>query len=226
MNIIILGGGTKGKFGNDFVQQARSEGHRVIVFSHINHYTFNVDDRILNYTDIKKTDYALWQIVWEMPVIDLIVFNQKGSGYPQTQDILSEPNFENYNFLMLNHVIMPHLVISKLYNNLNTGSKVVFIGSTMAFEYDRDHSASEIGYPGAKSFATHLMSSLARVRTKPITFSTLCVHLPYDQPDFYKQVFEKLYNYILTHDDSFNGKIVGLMNGLENTIAEINVKYN
>jgi nucleoside-diphosphate-sugar epimerase len=34
MNIVVIGGGKPGKFGNDFCNRARSEGHDVYVISH------------------------------------------------------------------------------------------------------------------------------------------------------------------------------------------------
>ena len=50
-NILVVGAGNPDKFGQHFVKKTREEGNRVIVFSHKNHNTSNVDDRHINYND-------------------------------------------------------------------------------------------------------------------------------------------------------------------------------
>jgi hypothetical protein len=71
----------------------------------------------------------------------------------------------------------------------------------------------------------HLISAMAKGRTKEITFSCMCPYFLYDKPDLYKNIFDQTYSYILTHDDSFNGKIVNQLNGFENPYVPGKVTY-
>lgn len=225
-NILVVGAGTPNKFGQQFVKQAREEGNRVIVFSHKNHNTSNADDRYINYNNTEHVKSKCVELTTELPVIDIILFNQIGSGYPDSAtQLFNEPVIAEYNQTISVAVVIPHLIIASLYNNLNAGSKVVYMGTTMALEYEREHYTSGVGYPSGKSFAMHLMSAMARCRTKAVTFSSLCPYFLYDRPEVYKQAFEQTYNYILTHDDSNNGKLVHQFNGFENPYVPGKVNY-
>jgi hypothetical protein len=225
-NILVVGAGTPNKFGQQFVKKAREKGNRVIVFSHKNHNTSNVDDRYINYNDANQVKSKCVELCNELPVIDIILFNQLGSAYPDSAiQLFDEPNIAQYNQTVASAAGIPHLIIAVLYNNLIVGSKVVYMGSTMALEYEREYYVSGVGYPSAKSFAMHLMSSMARCRTKEVTFSSMCPYFLYDQPESYKQTFEQTYNYILTHDDSVNGKLVHQFNGVENPYVPGKINY-
>lgn len=210
MNIIVLGGGGKpGKFGKDFVNKAREQGHRVIVLSHRDHMTGNTDDRTINYRNLESIKPVLQNIAKELPVIDIILFNQNGAGYPfSAEELFVEPNISEYNSLINIHVAVPHLIVAMLYENLIEGSKVIFMSSTMAFEYDRNNFGSMVGYPAAKSFVTHLMSSMSRSRTKNVTFSAVCPYFMYNEPEKYQETLQHLYTHIFEHDDTLNGKIM------------------
>lgn len=226
MNIVLVGGGTPNHFGNQFLNKARSEGHRVINLSHRNHNTGHVDDRALNYHSPEKIKEVCQKITEDMPVIDIVIFNQTGDAFPhESTELFAEPNFERYYRTLHVAVAAPHLIISCLYNNLVDGSKVLNMGSTMAFEYEREHFISAVGYPGAKSYATHLIMSMARCRTKQVTFSCMCPYFLYNKPEVYADTFVQTYNYILTHDDSYNGKIVNQLTGFQNPYAPGKVTY-
>ena len=225
-NILVVGAGTPNKFGHQFVEKARAEGNRVIVFSHKNHNTGNTDDRYINYSNINQIKDKCVELRNEVSVIDIILFNQVGSGYPDNiTQLFNEPNLFEYHQTIDSAVAIPHLIIASLYNNLIVGSKVVYMGSTMALEYEREHYVSGVGYPSAKSFAMHLISAMARCRTKEVTFSSICPYFLYDQPEVYKHIFEQTYNYILTHDDSVNGKVVHQFNGFENPYVPGKINY-
>lgn len=225
-NILVVGGGTPGKFGNQFVKKARDDGHRVVNFSHKDHNTGHIDDRHINYNDIRQVKNKCAELSTEMPVIDIILFNQNGAGYPGTvEQLFKEPNLLEYNQTITRAVTVPHQIIASLYNNLIPGSRVVYMGSTMSFLYERENYTEHVGYPSAKSFAMHLISAMAKGRTKEITFSCMCPYFLYDKPDLYKNIFDQTYSYILTHDDSFNGKIVNQLNGFENPYVPGKVTY-
>ena len=225
-NILVVGGGTPDKFGNQFVNKARDDGNRVIDFSHKDHNTNHIDDRYINYDDIKQVKSKCVELANELPVIDIIVFNQNGSGYPgSATQLFKEPNPIEYTQTIARAVTIPHLIIASLYENLIAGSKVVYMGTTMALNYEREFYPELAGYPGAKSFGMHLISAMARCRTKEITFSCMCPYFLYDKPELYTHIFNQTCSYILTHDDSVNGKIVNQLNGFENPYVPGKVQY-
>jgi hypothetical protein len=225
-NILVVGAGIPGKFGNQFVTKARDDGNRVIVFSHKDHKTNHIDDRYIKYDDTKQVKSKCVELANELPVIDIILFNQNGSGYPSsTNQLFNEPNPVEYHHSIDRAVTIPHLIIASLYNNLINGSKVLYMGTAMALQYEREFYPEGVGYPGAKSYAMHLISTMARCRTKEITFSCMCPYFLYDKPDLYKQTFDQTYNYILTHDDSVNGKLMHQFNGVENPYVPGKVQY-
>lgn len=225
-NILVVGGGTPDKFGNQFVNKARDDGNRVIVFSHKDHKTNHIDDRYINYDDTKQVKSKCVELVNELPVIDIILFNHNGSGYPSsTIQLFKEPNPVEYNQSISRAVTIPHLIIASLYDKLIAGSKVVYMGTAMSLQYEREFYPEGAGYPGAKSYAMHLISTMARCRTKEITFSCMCPYFLYDKPELYKQTFDQTYSYILTHDDSANGKLMHQFNGVENPYVPGKVQY-
>lgn len=227
MNIVVLGGGTTGKFGNDFVKKARGEGHRVIVLSHKDHGTGNSDDRVIDYNNLNSSKMTLQTVGQDMPSVDIVLFNQNGGGYPfSVDDLFGHPDITQYTRNMAAHAAIPQLIVVTLLNNLHDDSKVVFMSSTMAFEYDRNKAVSMVGYPAGKSFATHLMTSMARTRPKKITFSAICPFFLYHDVEKYQQTLKHLYDYILNHDDTFNGKIVCQLLGFDKPPTVMTVKYH
>lgn len=230
MNIILVGGGstnaTIGRFGNQFLNKARSEGNRVINISHRNHHTGHVDDRVIDYHNADKIKEVCEKISIDMPIIDIVLFNQTGDAFPHEEtELFAEPDFQKYYRTMNIAVAAPHLIISSLYKNLVDGSKVLNMSSTMAFSYERDNYISAVGYPGAKGYATHLIMSMARCRTKKITFSSLCPYFLYQKPEWYENSFNVTYDHIFKHDDSCNGKILCQLDGNARPYVEGQVRY-
>lgn len=213
-NIVVVGGGTPNKIGNDFVKRAKEEGHNVIVISHKDH---GYDNEDFLWIDFKKQYYNNFDIVMDkirdrFEKIDIIFFNQNGRFYPGIEDeLFSPPNTQIYTEGLNLHVIVPHKIITSLLPNLYDGSKVVFTSSTMVFELNRKNYTEGAGYAGLKGYATHLMYSLAMNRPKKITFSSIFPHYTYDDPEKYKLQLWNVYNYVLEHDDSYNGKLVSQM---------------
>jgi NAD(P)-dependent dehydrogenase (short-subunit alcohol dehydrogenase family) len=223
-NIVVVGGGTPNRFGNDFVKKAKEEGHNVIVISHKDH---GYDDEDFLWIDFKKQYYNNFDIVIDkirdrFEKIDIIFFNQNGRFYPSSEDeLFSTPNYQPYIEGMNIHVIVPHEILIGLLPNLDDGSKVVFTSSTMAFELNRKNYTAGAGYAGLKGYVNHLMYSLAMHRPKKITFSSIMPHYDYLNPNTYKLQFGTTYNYILEHDDSNNGKIVSQMGNYSEPYAPI-----
>jgi short-subunit dehydrogenase len=211
MNIIILGGGTPNKFGHDFALKARGEGHKVVIFSHKLNGLNDPDQHVINYEDLNKTKLIFQAALQDISKIDLIIFNANGFSYPYvSRDPFSNIDPIEYHKSINLHAIVPHLLLGESINKMDEGSKVVYMTTGLAYNLVRSEYHQHYGYGGHKSFMTHLMLGFATNRTKNITFSIFSPHFPYEDREKYKKVFENCYQWILSHDDSANGKIMAM----------------
>jgi len=211
-NILIFGGGTKNKIGNMFVLKARAAGHRVVNVSHKDHGFDNPDDIVMDYNSFNDIKATANKLLEKLDHIDIVIFNQNPSAYPfSIEEIHGEPCEISYKNLFMGVMVVPHMMLSKLSSIMNDGSKVVFMVSSMAWNYDIDFPT--VGYPGIKSMLTHFMKKLSRFRTKKITYTGLHPILIQDHPNFYEELFLPIYNFILTFEDEYNGRIVEIHEG-------------
>jgi hypothetical protein len=108
MNIIVVGGGTTNRFGNDFVVRAKTEGHTVRVLSHRSSKDSNTTTNFLN---LEETVSKFKSITEELPVIDILIYNSNYKGHLDdkklftSQAILKEKLYL-YGFYV--HAIVPH----------------------------------------------------------------------------------------------------------------------
>jgi hypothetical protein len=59
MNIVVIGGGEPGKFGNDFCIRAKREGHNVFILSH---QDYSTQDPQHYYTDFSECLCRIWPV--------------------------------------------------------------------------------------------------------------------------------------------------------------------
>lgn len=210
MNIVILGGGSVGRFGNDFAQRARNQGHKVIIFSHKINGQNDTDQYVIDYNDIDKTKQVYTNAINDIEQIDLILLNQNGDSYPyiNQQDEAPEVDANQYYRSLNIHVVSSHLLISTCHSKLHDKSKVVYMSTGLAFNLLRDNYHQHYGYGAYKSMMSNLMIGFAKNRKKKITYTVFSPHFPYDDRDTYKLVFENCYKWIFEHDDTFNGSVV------------------
>lgn len=216
MNIIIVGGGTKGKFGNDFVIKARSEGHRVYILSHEDNGDNDPDLHVISFDFSKSLMDKLEVLLPQIDSIDIIIYNSNPGGYPNNgyDDLTSRAwlNEQNYYNTLRHHVVYPHLLILWCYSLLKEQSKIVFMTTGLALSYKTHDWQFQVGYLGAKSWQTHLMTAFSKYNDKSLIFSSIAPYFNYDNREQYNEVFDAVYNYILNHDNSYNGKIVRAYN--------------
>ena len=118
-NIVVVGGGAPGKFGNDFVIKAKSEGHNVIVISHRD-YGYNDENFMwVNFEGLYYTEYkvVMDKILQKFDKIDILFFNQNGTFYPaHVADIFNPVRIQTYLTGLNLHIVVPHKIIISLCN--------------------------------------------------------------------------------------------------------------
>ena len=196
MNIVVVGGGTKGKFGYDFLQLSELEGH--------NCYNFSYRD-----TDVDKIVSKFKATIPEH--IDIMVYNSNRGSYPFWAETDYQKNckinLSAYYDTLKVHVAIPHALCLEAFQNMDNTSKIVFMTAGSSMQFDRDYNTSDCGYAGGKAWQNHLMLELAQNNNLGITISSISPHFEYGEKE-YKNVFTKVYNHIIYHNKDVNGKII------------------
>jgi nucleoside-diphosphate-sugar epimerase len=230
MNIIVFGGGTVGKFGHDFCLRARSEGHKVIIFSHKLNGTNDTDQHVIEYTNLDQINEVLNNTCSNLEKIDLVLFNQVGGSYPCNSDVYKEPNLNMYLNTLNSLVTVPHLFISKFNNKFHKDTKILNMTTNLAMEYDKNnHISGLVGYAGSKSWSTHLIQGYARHDLKNGIYFTISPSMNYDSEEIkqtYNIWFDSLYNLILNADEKFNGKIITAWKNNEHRFMKTSFIYS
>lgn len=218
MNIVVVGGGTRGKFGNDFVVRARNEGHNVVIISHKSNDTNDQFQFITDYSSVEAVVEIFTEATKNFDKIDIMVYNVNAGTYPSfgNNKFIRNGRPLTYNWVEQSyykslrlHVIYPHVLISECYKKMSEGCKIIFLTTYLALDFKRIAYTNHAGYAGAKSFQTHLMLGLAHNENdKKIIFSSMTPHFDYNNLDKYKAVFDTLYEYVINHGSDMNGKIV------------------
>lgn len=201
MNILVIGGGEPGKFGNDFVKKARAEKHEVIVLSHRKRHE---DDISVNFTNI---DDILNKVNNAFDHIDILLYNSSIFGYPNNENMYKSSSVINeklYQYDFEVHVVIPHIISTTALKYMNKG-KILFITTDMIHDRERDKYLEHVGYCGGKAWQHQLMLALAEYNDKDCVVSAISPMFDYNNKFKYKKVFDKAYHYILNAD--MNGKI-------------------
>lgn len=211
MNIVVFGGGTVGKFGHDFCLKAREQGHNVVMFSHTSNGTGDQQQHIIYYNNIAKTNNVIQKVLLGLESIDIVLFNQKGDNFPREKELWQLPDINQYQTSFNSHIVVPHLFMALAKNKLKDTSKVINMGTNLAWVYDIKEVSQLVGYSSGKSYLTHYIQALARNRENNTTFFTLCPSMDYNKEED-KQIYpawcDALTKFILTCTDEYNGEIV------------------
>lgn len=208
MNICVFGGGgQQGKFGYDFCERARSQGHAVTVFSH----RAQGDNIVVDYTDIKDVVSKFEAVLVKSPV-DLVLYNSTASNYANNVEHFGA----NHEFVpagwtqtLMVPVIVPHALAIMAQRHMPGTGAMVFMGSSLARSMDRTDFTALAGYAGGKALQTHLMIALAHNSSNKMTFSSI---FPYLGQPSYPSVFDKIYNHLLHITPEWNGRIFEVYN--------------
>jgi nucleoside-diphosphate-sugar epimerase len=75
MNVVVVGGGEKGKFGNDLVNRLRDEGHDVYILSHKLNGTNDPKQVAVDFTNLELVLDTFEKLVSHLDTIDLFLYN-------------------------------------------------------------------------------------------------------------------------------------------------------
>ena len=210
MNVVIIGGGTPGKFGNHLALRMRDDGHNVYIVSHRNHHTGHPHDISANFETTQGVVNAFNEVTKDVDIIDMIIFNSNAGSYPSTEDCFTSTSIVDLkrweeNVTLACHI--PHVLGVEALKRMNENSKIIFMISYMAVLFNRKEWTGHAGYAGTKAMQAHLMRAFAEHNDKGAIATALAPHFRYDEPEIYKQTFELVYNYINTITIKDNSKI-------------------
>jgi nucleoside-diphosphate-sugar epimerase len=210
MNIVVIGGGQTGKFGNDVVVKARQQGHRVLVLSHRNYGVSNPDSVVTSFIDIDKTVEDFETLISNVDTIDLLLYNSNNGGYPDSaKDFHSTSVINERRYLQgfRVHVMVPHALSLVAMKKMSKGSRIVFMTTDMIHSKERDKYLELLGYAGGKSYQHHLMLALAHNNDKDVVVSSISPHFDYNDKELYKSVFGKAFEYLMNPNTNLNAKV-------------------
>lgn len=212
MNIVVFGGGSVGKFGHDFCLRARSEGHKVIIFSHKLNDTNDLDQHVINYRDLDQCMEILNRACNKLDKIDIVLYNQTGNNYPGKSGLYEKPNITLYTEAFNSLIVVPHLFISTYKDKFHKDTKIVNMTTNIAIEYEKnEHAGTLVGYAGGKAWSTHMIQGYARCIDSKAVFFTISPSMNYnadDAKESYPIWFNSLYSLIINADKKVNGKII------------------
>lgn len=210
MNIVVVGGGTPRKFGNDFVKFARTQGHNVFVLSHRHHNVTEHNTVVANFSSVEDTVKSFQSLVTDLDHIDLLLYNTNCGGWPNQPNnyvSTSTVNEKLYIHGFKVHVIIPHAIAVEAMRKMSNTSKIVFMTTDMIYDKERSKYIANVGYAGGKAYQHQLMLALAEYNDKNITVSSLSPFFNYNDLTEYSAVFNKASKHLLEHGAEFNAKV-------------------
>jgi hypothetical protein len=221
MNIVVIGGGSPGKFGNDFCNRARSEGHDVYVISHKDYGTNDPKQVVADFSNEINVTQTFLNLTQSIDQIDLFLYNSNYYHYPGRADELkSTANISKKNWVdsLTMHVVIPHMLVIESLKKMTKGSKIVFMTTGMSFSLNRTSWTANVGYAGFKGIQNQLMLGLADHNDKEAIATCVAPHFPYDNVDEYKIVLNNVYEYIMNLSEINNRKIRCIWTGTSKDI--------
>lgn len=219
MNICVIGGGgSKGRFGRDFCDRARDQGHNVYVLSHRDHNHNDPRQLWASFDDLDNVLTRFVQLIEPIDHIDIFI-------YSSTSDVGSFPHLSRHfksttkvdyangwhNTIDI-HATIPHLLCVAALNKMSDTSKLVFMVSGLAMHFDRDDWTETVGYAAGKAAQIFLMLAFSAHNDCNAISTAISPHFDYTNPDHYGIIFNKVYDHILNMDRMQNGKIKNFYN--------------
>jgi hypothetical protein len=205
MNIVVVGGGTFGRFGNDFVRQAKANGHTVRVLSH---RTTKDTDATINFLNLEDVVTKFNSVTEDLDQIDVMLYNTTYKGYPNESALFTSKSTIKEKLYLHGfyvQVIVPHtLAIETLKKAINT-TKIIFLTTDVIYDRERTENLDHLGYYGGKAYQHQLMLALAEHNDKQVTVSSISPYFDYEDKTKYKNTFDIVYKHIF--GNTLNGKV-------------------
>ena len=220
MNIVVIGGGEPGKFGNDFCSQAKAHGHDVRVLSHKKYNTCDSHHTYADFTDPKDVRSKFLTLTASLDQIDLFVYCTNNGAYPDKVTSLvsiGHVDRDAWQYSMDVHVVIPHMLSLETLKKMNKSCAIVYMTTGLSYDFSqKDHEYSKyVGYAGFKSVQNHLMMGLSAHNDKGAICTSVASHFTYDDPGNYNIIFNRVYDYITNLTAANNGKIRQIWPGME-----------
>ena len=204
MNIVVVGGGAVGKFGNDFVRHAKADGHEVRVISH---RTSKDSDATINFLSVAEAVDKFTDITRDLDRIDVLLYNSTHKGYPNGTDsftsksIIKEKLYVHGFYIQ---VLIPHALSIEALKKMDDKSKIIFMTTDVIYDRERTENLDKLGYYGGKAYQHQLMLALAECNDKGATVSSVSPFFDYEG-DSYSNAFTEVYQHIF--GNTHNGKV-------------------
>jgi NAD(P)-dependent dehydrogenase (short-subunit alcohol dehydrogenase family) len=212
MNICVIGPGTPGHFGNDFVKRAEADGHTVYTLSHKDHKDRQHNHKVFGFSNVDRLAVVYKELVKDVDNIDLLLYNSVyGRGGAMCPEMFMEntvpcPDSDFFDNLRVN-VIAPYKLSIASLKKMKEGSKIVFMTTGMSTGIDNLVPPIMATYAGAKAYQNYIMKALAEHNDKGVIVSSIAPMFHYEDVEGYKIAFERAYNHLMNIDNSHNGKI-------------------
>jgi NAD(P)-dependent dehydrogenase (short-subunit alcohol dehydrogenase family) len=213
MNIVVIGGGKPGKFGNDFCNRARSEGHDVYVISHKDYGTNDPKQIVADFNNVAEFLEKFKNLTNHLDKIDVLLYNSNGHSYPGRPEELQSTggsSLAQWEKALRLHVAIPHALAIEALKKMTKGCGIVFMTSGMSYDLKRTNWTANVGYAGFKGMQNHLMIGLAHHNDKEAIVTCIAPHFPYDNAEKYSNVLNIAYEYITNLTEENNGRIRGI----------------
>ncbi len=215
MNIVIIGGGRPQHFGNDLALRAEQQGHDVRILSHKD---YGVNNPKHLYADMDRSNQpaidTFQRLTADLTHIDLFLYNTvSGAGPWNEQDFTTQsrriPERDWLYNLRIN-VILPYELTLLALAKMNNQSKIVYMTTGRSYNMQDDNPPFIASYYGAKAWANHVMKSFAHYNDRGASAVSVTSHFDYSNPEAYKPVFDRAYDYIVNSQDHHksNGRVI------------------
>lgn len=213
MNICVIGGGgPKGRFGRDFCDRARLEGHNVYVLSHRHYFPRRPRHMHADFSTPNDVVKQFEQLTADIDHIDIFVYNSTPTtpttpNYPAEFRSNSIVNPSEWHNTINIHAIVPHMLSVCALKKMSSASKIVFLVTGLSMNHDRDFYTELVGYATGKSAQIFLMLALANHNDRGAVATAISPHFDREDTKFYEWTVDQAYKYITKIDTAQNGKI-------------------
>jgi NAD(P)-dependent dehydrogenase (short-subunit alcohol dehydrogenase family) len=214
MNICIIGGGQK--FGKVISNKLRDDGHSVYIVSHMDHENMEDKHRSCDFSNPLEVVDTFKELTSNLDTIDVLLYNTNGNSGPNEEISFTSdcPDYgcqvSNWNNSLNTGVIIPHLLSVECLKKMNESSKIVFMTTYIARDFNRDNFKNLASYAGMKAAQNHLMIALAEYNDKKSTIFSIEPYLPAHLDKVYKKNVDRIFNELISMDKSRLGKIINV----------------
>ena len=211
-NIVVVGGATPGRFGNEFAVRARGRGHRVKVLTWRDAGADAVDTAVADFNDHEQVVSVFQDLVADLDRIDVLLYNAHAYDYPDSPEHFTSQcttiDADAYVQNLRVQVMIPHALSLVSLPRMDHDSALVFMTTGLALDHAKTEYTQFAGYAGAKSWAAHLMLALAHHNDRKAISVAISPFLDYEDPAALSRTIDSIVDCVLNLNQSQNGQII------------------